>query len=194
MTTPIATAQNGAERVSNATRWQALMMEYEMLDSYGIHNHQRIWMSGLVLITLTMLGIVFLGAGVSGRTPELNIITFIAGVAILLTIFWWVLVRRMLGYMRVSEYRKREIEQELGLRMELYLGFARHGRRGQHAREVAADLAEGEPELQQDFSAFLGSSAGKSMLPGLPSEGIVWNLIPLLFIGAWIALWFIVQQ
>ncbi len=188
MRAPEAGDPRPVARVPEVSRWQVLLMEYEMLDAYWIHLHQRIWMSALVLMSLSMVGITFLGAGFPAGLPRLTAVTFIAVVAILITVLWWLLVRRMLTYMRITEYRKGEIEQDLGMRMELYMGFAR-GRRGRRGREAVLELAHEAPDLGQDLSAFVESPVGRASTPLLPVEELVWNLIPLLFIGAWVGLW-----
>jgi hypothetical protein len=140
-----------------------------------------------------MLGITFLGTGMPTGTPQLTLVTFVATVAILLTLVWWALVRRMLSYMRITEYRKREIERDLGMRMELYMGFARERRGRRRAREAVQEMAEGKPDLREDLSSFLDSPVAPTMSPMVPGERVVWNLLPLLFIGAWAVLWIIAR-
>lgn len=190
---PEAAKPEPAASVAEGHKWQVLLMEYEILDSYWIHLHERIWFSALVLIALSMLGITFLGTGMPTGTPQLTLVTFVATVAILLTLVWWALVRRMLSYMRITEYRKQEIERELGMRMELYMGFARERRGRRRAREAVQEMAGGKPDLREDLSSFLDSPVAPTMSPMMPGERVVWNLLPLLFVGAWAVLWIIVR-
>ncbi len=88
------------------------------------------------------------------------------------------------------EHRKKEIERQLGMRMELYLTFARGGHRRQRARELVQEQAADDPELRADLADFLRTAGlGPVLVPG---EAWAWNLLPVLFIGAWVAFWLIV--
>ncbi|MBI4236346.1 MAG: hypothetical protein HY688_03205 [Chloroflexi bacterium] len=166
---------------------QVLLMEYEILDSYWTHHHQWIWLSGMVLIGLSMLGITFLPVGLSNNPLRGEIVTFVGVIAGLLILIWWGLVRQMLGALRIVHHRKKEIEKLLGMRMELYLSFARAGRRRQRVREMVQEEAGEDPELRADLADFLRTPG---MRPGfIPGEEWAWNLLPVLFLGAWAAFW-----
>ena len=99
-------------------------------------------------------------------------------------------MRGMPSSMRITESRRSGIEPGLGMRMELDMGVAR-GRRGRCGREAVLELAHEMHDVEQDLSAFVESPVGRASTPILPVEELVWNLIPILFIGAWIGLWFI---
>ena len=192
MRTPEVSRQTIFTKVPEDGRWQVMVVEYAMLDAYRIHLRQRVWTSALVLITLLMVGITSLGTRLPSGFFRLPVVTFVAVVATLLTVLCWSLLRRILSYMRITEHRKREIERDLGMRMELYLGFARDGRRRRGAQELVRDLAVEQPDLERDRYAFLESPVTRAVAPTLPDERLVWNLLPILLIAAWITLWVIV--
>ena len=180
--------ESAAMKVLPRNRWQVLLMEYELLDSYGTTLHQRIWMSALVLIGLSMVGVTFLAAGVSVDESEvLGVIGLVGTVASLITVGWWLLQRRLSALQEVGQYRKREIERELGMRTEIYLGFLRQSRHLRlRRRGTSARLfAEGDEVLEGDLQAFAASPESKPWFPRLMSERLVWNLVPWLLIAAW---------
>lgn len=176
----------------DATRRQVFLIEYEILDSFWTHQHQWIWLSGLVLITLSMLGMTFLPVSLASSELKMQLVTFVAAIAIILTIIWWGLLRQMLSSLRVVQHRKREIERNLGMRMEIYMEASRLGRKRQRVRDLVQEEAGDDPELRADLADFL-RLAGSGVRPGLlPGEDVAWNLLPIFFIGAWIAFWFLV--
>ena len=181
-----------AMKVPPKSRWQVLLMEYELLDSYWMTLHQRIWMSALVLIGLSMVGVAFLAVGMSsGETETLRVIGLVGSVAALITVGWWLLQRRIHTLQRVAEYRKREIERELGMRSEIYLSFLRQSRLFglRHAGTIARRMAEGNEELEGDLQEFALSSEAQPWFPRLMGERFVWNMVPWLLIAAWGALY-----
>jgi hypothetical protein len=174
----------------DSNRRQVLLIEYEILDSFWTHQHQWIWLSALVLITLSMLGMTFLPVGLSAHPLRVQIVSFVAAIAVILTAIWWGLLRQMLSSLRVVQHRKREIERGLGMRMELYMTASRLGRKRQRVRDLAQEEGMEDPELRADLADFVRMGAAK---PGLlPGEEMAWNLLPIFFIGAWIAFWFLV--
>ena len=62
--------KNNANNQSSRGRWQVLLIEYELLDAYWSQLQQRVWMSGLVLVSLSMLGIVFLLTVMAPTRPQ----------------------------------------------------------------------------------------------------------------------------
>ena len=168
---------------------QTLLMEYEILDSFWTHQHQWIWTSAMVLIGLSMLGLTFLPVGLVNNPLRNTFITFVSGIAVLLVATWWGLLRHMLGSLRVAQHRKIEIEKMLGMRMELYLAFARHGRGRQRVREMVQEEAGDDAELRADLADFLRSPGMKPCY--IPGEEWAWNFLPVLFLGAWVSFWVI---
>ena len=174
-------------QVTDSARRQALLIEYEILDSFWSHQHHWIWLSALVLISLSMLGMTFLPVGLDSNPLQTQLVTFVAILAASLIVIWWGLLRQMLGSLRVVQHRKREIEKSLGMRMEIYMNMSRQGGRKQRLRELAHEEGGDDPELRADLADFLRSAAVR---PGiLPGEEIVWNLLPVLFLTAWAAFW-----
>lgn len=181
-----------AMKVPPRNRWQVLLIEYELLDAYWAQLHQRVWGSGLFLVGLSMFGISFLAAMLdAGEADSLRMIGLIGGVASLLSIGWWLMLRRMFTSQRVAEYRKNEVERELGMRSGLYLTFLRQSRRFGTRRAAAAtrQLAEGDEDLEADLRGFAGSAAGRPWLPQFMAERLVWSLVPWLLIAAWAGLY-----
>ena len=178
-------------QTADPTRRQTFLIEYEILDSFWTHQHQWIWLSTLVLITLSMLGMTFLPVGLAASPLKIQLITFVAAIAIILTFIWWGILRQMLSSLRVVQHRKREIEKSLGMRMELYLSASRFSGKRARVRALAQEEAGDDPELRADLADFL-RSAGGVRIGILPGEEVIWNLLPVFFIGAWIAFWFIV--
>lgn len=169
---------------------QSQLVEYEILDSSWMHQHHWIWLSGLVLITLSMFGMTFLPVGLAGHALQAQIVSFISVIAVALTVIWWGILRQMLNTLNVIQHRKREIERSLGLRMEFYLAASRAPRKRQRIREFAQQEAGDDPELRADLSDFLRSTTAR---PGLlPGESAAWSIVPMFFIVAWIAFWAIV--
>ena len=179
-------------KVPPKSRWQVLLMEYELLDSHWTTLHQRIWMSALVLIGLTMVGVAFLAVGMNpGEAETLRVIGLVGGVAALITVGWWLLQRRIHTLQRIAEYRKREIERELGMRSEIYLNFLRQSRLFglRRAGTIARRMAEGNEDLEGDLQEFALSSEARPWFPRLMGERFVWNMVPWLLIAAWGALY-----
>ncbi len=185
-------AEEAAMRVPPRNRWQVLLIEYELLDGYWAGLQQRIWMSGLFLVGMSMLGIAFVSVTLkSGLQETLDMITLVGGVASLLTLAWWLLLRRMFAAERVAEYRKNEIERELGMRSTLYLTFLRQSRLfgARRGASSARQLAEGDQELESGLQALDDSPQGRTLLPRFMAERLVWNLVPLLLVAAWVGLY-----
>ncbi|MBI2872534.1 MAG: hypothetical protein HYY00_05000 [Chloroflexi bacterium] len=179
-------------RVPPRSRWQVLLLEYELLDSYWTYLQQRVWMSGLVLVGLSMVGITFMAVGLTaGDELTLRVVGLVGAVAVLLTLGWWLLLRRTFTLQHVSEYRKREIERELGMRQELYLSYLRQGRLVglRRADTLAERMAEGDAELTDDLRKLAHSSEARPWFPQLMGERLVWSLVPWLLIAAWVALY-----
>ena len=181
-----------ATQGSEPSQRQVLLIEYEILDSFWTHQHQWIWLSSLVLITLSMLGITFLPNGLGQSELKVAIVTFVSLIAIILTIIWWGLLRQMLSSLRVVQHRKREIEKSLGMRMEIYMAVSRIRAKGGALQDIVQEEAADDPDLRADLADFLRSS-GSTLKPGLlPKEEIAWNLLPVFFIATWIAFWILV--
>jgi hypothetical protein len=176
--------------VPQRSKWQVLLMEYELLDAFWTHIHGRIWSSGLVLVGLSMLGVAFLAVAMDPRSEfTAGVVGLVSTVAILLSLGWWLLLRRLHSMQRVAEYRKREIERDLGMRHELYLSFLRERRApGRRPGPVVQRLAEGDDALGQDLRGFAQSNEANPWLPRLMGEQLVWNSVPWLLIIAWAAL------
>ena len=174
-------------QVVEPNRRQALLIEYEILDSFWTHHHQWIWLSGLVLIGLSMLGMTFLPVGLNANALQVQLVTFVAVLAASLIVIWWGLLRQMLNSLQVVQIRKREIEKGLGMRMEIYMNMSLRGGNRQRARQLAQEESEDDPELRADLADFMRNSPVK---PGLlPGEEIAWNLVPVLFLAAWGVFW-----
>lgn len=185
-------AEEAAMRVPPRNRWQVLLIEYELLDGYWSGLQQRVWTSGLFLVGLSMIGIAFLAVTLkSGLQETKDLIGLIGGVAALLSVAWWLLLRRMFAAERVAEYRKNEIERELGMRSALYLTFLRQSRLfgARRGSSRARQLAEGDDEIEAGLKQLDASPQGRSLLPRLMAERLVWNLVPWLLIAAWAGLY-----
>ena len=181
-----------AMRVPPRNRWQVLLIEYELLDTYWAQLHQRIWMSGLVLVGLTMVGISWMAAIMdTGLVETQRMIGLIGGVSSLLAVGWWLLLRRLFTAQRVAEYRKNEIERELGMRSGLYLTVLRQSRQfgGGKSGALSKRLAEGDELLEHDLREFATSAEARPWLPRFMAERLVWSLVPWLLIAAWAALY-----
>ena len=181
-----------AMRVPPRNRWQVLLIEYELLDTYWAQLHQRIWMSGLVLVSLTMVGISWMAAIMdTGLLETQRMIGLIGGVSSLLAIGWWFLLRRLFTAQRVAEYRKNEIERELGMRSGLYMTVLRQSRQFGAGKSGALSkrLAEGDELLEHDLREFATSAEARPWLPRFMAERLVWSLVPWLLIAAWAALY-----
>lgn len=179
-------------RVPPRNRWQVLLIEYELLDSYWAQIHQRIWMSGLVLVGLTMIGISWMAAIMdTGLLETQRMIGLIGGVSSLLAVGWWFLLRRLFTSQRVAEYRKNEIERELGMRSGLYMTVLRQTRHfgAAKAGTAARRLAEGDELLEHDLREFATSPEARPWLPRFMAERFVWSLVPWLLIASWAALY-----
>ena len=175
---------------SEPQRRQSQLVEYEILDSFWVHQHQWIWLSGLVLITLSMFGMAVLPMGLAGHELRTEIVSFVSFLSVGLTLIWWGMLRNMLNALTVVQHRKREIERDLGMRMEFYLAASRAPRKRDRIREFAQQEAGDDPELRADLADFLRSiTVRQSFVPG---EDTAWSTIPFLFIGAWIVFWGIV--
>lgn len=181
-----------AMRVPPRNRWQVLLIEYELLDTYWAHLHQRIWMSGLVLVGLTMVGISWMAAIMdTGLVETQRMIGLIGGVSSLLAVGWWFLLRRLFTAQRVAEYRKNEIERELGMRSGLYMTVLRQSRQfgAGKASMLSKRLAKGDELLEHDLREFSTSAEARPWLPRFMAERLVWSLVPWLLIAAWAALY-----
>ncbi len=184
--------EEAAMKVPPRNRWQILLIEYELLDGYWSGLQQRIWMSGLFLVGLSMVGIAFLSVTLkSGLQETQDMILLIGGVASVLTLAWLLLLRRMFAAERVAEYRKNEIERELGMRSTLYLTFLRQSRLfgARRGASSARQLAEGDDDIEASLRQLDSSHQGRGILPKFMAESLVWNLVPWLLIASWAGLY-----
>ena len=95
--------ESAAMRVPPRNRWQVLLIEYELLDAHWSQLHQRVWMSGLVLVALSMLGITFMASALdTGEVETLRTIALIGLIGSLLTVGWWRLLRRLFAAQRIA--------------------------------------------------------------------------------------------
>ena len=179
-----------APTATEPQRRQSQLVEYEILDSYWMHHHQWMWLSGLVLVTVSMFGMAVLPMGLAGHELRTEIISFVSVISVALTLIWWGMLRHMLNALSVVQHRKREIERNLGMRMEFYLAASRAPRKRDRIREFAQQEAGDDPELRADLADFLRSVTVKQSF--LPGEQTAWSLIPFLLVGAWVAFWAII--
>ena len=185
-------AEQAVMKVPPRNRWQVLLIEYELLDSYWAQLHQRVWLSGMVVVGLSMVGVTFLATMLETGTQEtLNMIGLVGGVATLLTVGWWLLLRRLFTVQRVAEYRRNEIERELGMRSSLYLTFLRQSRLfgTRRGASLARQMAEGDEDLEAGLQEFSTSAEGRPWLPRFMAERMVWSVVPLVLIAAWAGLY-----
>ena len=154
-------------QVAEPNQRQALLIEYEILDSFWTHQHQWIWLSGLILIALSMLGMTFLPVGLESSPIQIPLITFVALLSGALIVIWWGILRQMLNSLQVVQHRKREIEKGLGMRMELYMNMSRQGggKRGK-ARRLANEESEDDPDMP-----YLAGSESEEGPSGKGGEG-----------------------
>jgi hypothetical protein len=149
-------------------------------------------MSGLVLVGLTMVGISWMAAIMdTGLVETQRMIGLIGGVSSLLAVGWWFLLRRLFTAQRVAEYRKNEIERELGMRSGLYMTVLRQSRQFGAGKSglLSKRLAEGDELLEHDLREFSTSAEARPWLPRFMAERLVWSLVPWLLIAAWAALY-----
>lgn len=187
-------AEQAVMNVPPRNRWQVLLIEYELLDSYWAQLNQRVWTSGMIVVGLSMVGVTFLATILEAGTDETrNIIGLVGGVGVLLTAGWWLLLRRLFTVQRVAEYRRNEIERELGMRSSLYLTFLRQSRLfgTRRGASLARNMAEGDEELEVGLQEFSASAEGRPWLPRFMAERIVWSLVPLVLVAAWASLYII---
>lgn len=186
-------AESTTMNVPPRNRWQVLMVEYELLDSDISTVSQRVWMSGLVLIGLSLLGLAYLANLKPGVQDTTRVIGLVGGVGSLLALGWWVLLRRLFSAQHIAEYRRNEIERELGLRSGLYSTFLRQSHRVGSSREsaLARQIAEGDADVEADLEDVALDSTNHSRIPGFLSDRLVWSLVPWLLILAWGGLYFV---
>ena len=187
-------AKNNANNQSSRGRWQVLLIEYELLDAYWSQLQQRVWMSGLVLVSLSMVGIVFLLTVMDPTRPQTtDSVGLISIVASLLAVGWWLLLRRMFSGQKIAEIRRNEIEKELGMRSSLYLTFLRQNQKSgpRKSSNLARKIADGDDELELDLVNLSTNPDSTSWLPGFISDRWVWSVVPWLLIGSWVALYVI---
>ena len=187
-------AETAAMKVPPRNRWQVLLVEYELLDSYLHTLSQRIWTSGLVLIGLSLIGIAFMAVGMDSAREETSSVTALMAVAAsIMAVVWWVLQRRLFSMQSVAEFRKREIEREMGMRSEIYLTFLRQGRHLKLRRReaVVKGLAEGDIQLEADLFRFVKTPEARPRFSRLMGERITWGLVPWILITSWVLLYFI---
>ena len=184
--------ESAAMRVPPRNRWQILIIEYELLDAYWSQLHQRVWMSGLFLVGMSMVGLTFMAVTLKvGELESRQMIGLIGSVATLMTVGWWLLLRRLFTAQRVAEYRRNEIERELGMRSSLYLTFLRQSRLfgSRRTASVARQVAEGDDDLEAGLRELATSPEGRPWLPQFMAERLVWTLVPWLLIAAWAGLY-----
>jgi hypothetical protein len=176
-------------------RWQVLMVEYELLDSYVGQVGQRVWTSGLVLVGLSLLGLVSMGTMKPGLEDTARVVALVGGIGSALAVGWWVLLRRLFLVQRVAEFRRNEIERELGLRSGLYMTFLRQSRRVGSSRNsaIARQLSEGDAELEEDLRDLSQSPEAKVRIPRFLSDKLIWSLAPWLLIAAWAGMYLLKQ-
>ena len=188
--------ETAAMRVPPRSRWQVLLIEYELLDSFNATTQSRVWTSGLVLVGLSMLGLTFMSTTLkSGGEEALQVIGLVGIVATLLSLGWWILLRRLFTAQRITEYRRNEIERELGLRSGLYLTFLRQTRRADARRvsNLARQVSEGDEDLESNLTNVALNPGTQTWLPGFISDRLVWSLVPWLLTGAWVGLYILKQ-
>lgn len=187
-------AETAAMKVPPRNRWQVLLVEYELLDSYLLTLTQRVWTSGLVLIGLSLIGIAFMAVGMdSTREETSSIIGLMATTASVMAVVWWILQRRLFSMQAVAEFRKREIEREMGMRSEIYLTFLKQGRNLKLRRResMVKGLAEGDAHLEADLFRFIKTPEAQPKFARLMGERITWGMVPWVLMLSWILLYFL---
>ncbi|MBI4311066.1 MAG: hypothetical protein HY681_04720 [Chloroflexi bacterium] len=188
------TTERAAMSVPPRNRWQVLMVEYELLDSDIDQVTQRVWTGGLVLIGLSLVGLAFLAGNLKpGLTDSSRAIALVGTVGTVLSLGWFVLLRRLFTAQRIAEYRRNEIERELGLRSGLYMTFLRQSRRVGSSREsaLARQLSEGDADLEEALQDVALSPEAHAKLPGFLSDRLVWSLVPWVLAAAWVGLYLV---
>lgn len=100
-----------------------LLEEYRLGQEYVVALHEQIWQIGSILIA-TSLGTFAIIAAFQSITMSSLIISIVSGViSTSLLVIWYLIMERFGSFIRVSYYRLREIEVELGLWRNRYINY-----------------------------------------------------------------------
>jgi len=102
-----------------------LIEEYKICDLTVSRLDSLIWQMASILFPITLAGLAYFGVNPSHTTSELfTLVTIAIGSSILL-LNWWLLSRHWASYQKVTIYRMREIELEIGAWLYRYTNFVR---------------------------------------------------------------------
>lgn len=98
-----------------------LLEEYRLGQEYAVALHEHVWQIGAILIAASLGTFAIIAAFQSITISSLVASIIVAIVSTSLLIVWYLIMERFGSFIRVSYYRMREIEAELGLWRNRYI-------------------------------------------------------------------------
>jgi hypothetical protein len=157
----------------------ALLDEYQSCDGLAKHIDKMIWQLAAVVFPIALAGLSYFGLSSTHTSSEFVIILAVAGGSIALLLAWLSLSNQWADYQKLTYYRLREIEIELGLWHYRYAVFIREPN-----EERKYDIAQMESNAKERFRK-LDNFFGKFRHFGYTRARL---MITLVFILGWVAL------
>src|SRR3989441_7460689 len=137
---------------------KALLTEYQLAHQYAWKWDNASWQSASIFLPTSLAGIVIIAQTSGYSYTKFLVVSITAISAILVLIGWLAMIRRWESYKRVTFFRLREIEQDLGLWENRYLEHLRIRRtlKGQGLSVTSEEDKARLQRLEQACSDYVG--------------------------------------
>ncbi|GEM_PF-1532965 len=134
--------------------WEAIMNRIESIDA-------RLWQGAGIILILSVGGISLLGWSPPISRADL-VFAVVSGVfSILVLIVWWLIFHRWIYFQGIFSYRAREIEDELGLRLNRYARLFESREAKKMVDLYKQEFKEKNPDAYNRFKKFWESQHKK---------------------------------
>lgn len=158
---------------------EALLEEYKSCDELSKHIDKMIWQLATVVFPIALAGLTYFGVSSGHTADQFVIILAVASGSIALLIVWHLLSNQWADYQKLTYYRMREIETELGLWHYRYAVFVRES-----VEERKYDIGQMDSGVKERFER-LDAFFGKFRHFGYTRARLV---VTSVFVLGWVAL------
>ena len=157
-----------------------MIEEYKVCDQTVSRLDNLIWQMAAIVFPITLAGLAYFGTNTSHTFSEFITLVVVAIGAIALLLNWYLLSSHWASYQKVTIYRMREIEQEIGAWLYRYTNFVRLSTRERERRIKVASNPD-EKERLTKLNGFFGKFPFFGLFRSM-------RIVTIIFISGWIAL------
>lgn len=137
---------------------QILLKEYEVSQAYSSHKETQVWQTASIFIALSLAGIALLGRAEGHSWSQLGLVAIVGVASIAILLFWSRILIRWTNYDRITMYRMREIESELGMWKNRYIDDLDYYQENEEHKVVWLESEATAPQRLSDLAERYGKT------------------------------------